>query len=111
MSKRWTALLCFVEHCIGSATHWRWLTHPASVLLVRGCGNAALAVRLQVCDCSRCACLELPKCCPSVPQYGGENTGFCFAFDEPLSHLIYAGQCMSAGCPCCCGHCRQSLHA
>ncbi|KAI7836090.1 hypothetical protein COHA_010018 [Chlorella ohadii] len=23
-------------------------------------------------------------------QYGGENTGFCFAFDEPLSHLIYA---------------------
>ena len=23
-------------------------------------------------------------------QYGGENAAFCFAFDEPLSHLIYA---------------------
>lgn len=23
-------------------------------------------------------------------EYGGENAAFCFAFDEPLSHLIYA---------------------
>lgn len=23
-------------------------------------------------------------------QYGGENAAFCFSFDEPLSHLIYA---------------------
>jgi hypothetical protein len=23
-------------------------------------------------------------------QYGGQDAGFCFAFDEPLSHLIYA---------------------
>jgi starch synthase len=23
-------------------------------------------------------------------QYGGDNAAFCFAFDEPLSHLIYA---------------------
>ena len=28
---------------------------------------------------------------PLLPvQYGGENAGFCFTFDEPLSHLIYA---------------------
>ena len=24
-------------------------------------------------------------------QTGGENAGFCFSYDEPLSHLIYAG--------------------
>lgn len=30
--------------------------------------------------------------CPGGPplQYGGQDAAFCFAFDEPLSHLIYA---------------------
>ena len=37
--------------------------------------------------------LRLPGLFPPPPcavQYGGENAGFCFSFDEPLSHLIYA---------------------
>ena len=36
--------------------------------------------------------LTIPLCYRSSLQYGGENAAFCFAFDEPLSHLIYAGQ-------------------
>ena len=27
---------------------------------------------------------------PAIVQYGGQDAGFCFTFDEPLSHLIYA---------------------
>lgn len=29
-------------------------------------------------------------CGAPVLQYGGQDAGFCFGFDEPLSHLIYA---------------------
>lgn len=44
---------------------------------------------------------EAPKLMPASPrpaslQYGGENAAFAFAFDEPLSHLIYAGACGEA---------------
>lgn len=33
---------------------------------------------------------SLPRAPPPSLQYGGQDAGFCFAFDEPLSHLIYA---------------------
>ena len=47
-------------------------------------------------------------------QTGGENAGFCFSYDEPLSHLIYAGcdfilvpsmfePCGLTQASCCCG--------
>ena len=80
---------------------------PARLCLPSGCGAIFVA-----------AANTLPNTFfTSLLQYGGENTGFCFAFDEPLSHLIYAGQCsaqvaaaavscLEAECLCvtACGH-------
>jgi hypothetical protein len=39
------------------------------------------------------------RSCSSGLQYGGQDAAFCFAYDEPLSHLIYAGR-GSAMCWC-----------
>lgn len=56
--------------------------------------HSARRLRHILC-CQACSSplLLTASCHPSwdLPlQYGGQDAAFCFAFDEPLSHLIYA---------------------